>query len=252
LLVIAFVGVVIFPRSTGNLPLTGVASPIPTNTLSIEKECVIAQKGYTFQVITSNFDKVRNECELEYLIPYGSSDISYGTKNSALDVICSFSSNGKKISVRESRNSTNSPVNSICSWLSELPSSEIVTDQRILNKIISVERNGNYSSDETTSSNSMSNLPPGNCTPWSDVTLADVGKTMCVFGVVRHTWYSEQNLTQYFTFSSDPEAIFFQKFMYTFDPGIDGRCIFFKGKIYQSYNTPYMDLLPDDAIYFCD
>ena len=90
------------------------------------------------------------------------------------------------------------------------------------------------------------------CVLWSSITLADVGKTKCVYGTVRRTWFSEQQLTQYFTFSSDSQAIYFQKFMYVFDPGIDGRCIQFNGKIYRSYNTPYMDLLPNDAITFCD
>jgi hypothetical protein len=90
------------------------------------------------------------------------------------------------------------------------------------------------------------------CVRWSNVTLADVGKTMCVYGTVRRTWFSEQQWTQYFTFSSDPQAIYFQKFSYVFDPGLDGRCVQFTGEILQSYSTPYMDLLPEDVIYLCD
>ena len=90
------------------------------------------------------------------------------------------------------------------------------------------------------------------CVLWSEITLADVGKTMCVYGTVRRTWFSEQQWTQYFTFSSDPQAIYFQKFSYVFDPGLDGRCVQFTGEILQSYSTPYMDLLPEDVIYLCD
>lgn len=101
-----------------------------------------------------------------------------------------------------------------------------------------------------TPSNSSSSQP--GCHLWSDVNLDDVGKTMCVYGVVRNSWFSEQQLTQYFTFSKDPNSIYIQKFMYYFEEGIDGRCIMFTGKIYKSYNTPYMDVLPEEGVYFCD
>lgn len=90
------------------------------------------------------------------------------------------------------------------------------------------------------------------CTLWSSVTLQDVGKTMCVYGIVRSTSFSEQQLTQYFYFSADPTSIYFQKFLYIFDDGIEGHCIQFTGEIFRSYNTPYMYLEPDDAIVFCD
>lgn len=91
-----------------------------------------------------------------------------------------------------------------------------------------------------------------NCTIWSAITIADVGKTMCVYGIVRNSWFSENQWSQIFIFSSDSKALYWIKNNYIFEEGIDGHCAMVTGKIEKINDTPVIYLKNDDPVLKCD
>ncbi len=99
-------------------------------------------------------------------------------------------------------------------------------------------------------------LPPiqsdSSCTIWSDVTLDDVGKTMCVYGKVRTSWYSEQQMAHIIIFSADPSAIYFvMDGPWTFD-SLDDQCVNTTGKITRVGNTPLILMPSGSSIGICE
>jgi len=230
---------------------TSTATSTTVPMVNKRQDCVFGQSGYSYQVITQNVEGSGN-CEFDDALVGSQLGFSTVTWDRKSDRICSYEIGDNTINVYEFRNVSKSPAQAICNWLKELPGYAIVSDWRIAQEIVSIESRGDFPALNPSSSISTINNTSTSCVLWSSITLADVGKTMCVYGTVRRTWFSEQQWTQYFTFSSDPQAIYFQKFSYVFDPGLDGRCVKFTGEILQSYSTPYMDLLPEDVIYLCD
>jgi len=91
------------------------------------------------------------------------------------------------------------------------------------------------------------------CVGWNMVTLDDVGKTICVYGIVRTSWYSENQGAYIITFSEDPEAVYFILYgnWYYEDNELIGNCVMFTSKIAKVYNTPVMYIQENDTIYKC-
>ncbi len=91
------------------------------------------------------------------------------------------------------------------------------------------------------------------CRLWSSVTISDVGKTLCVYGTVRSSWYNEEQGAYYITFDGDPQAIYFVIYGWYYDDNeLDGHCAMFTGKISNSYSTPLMNIQENDVLYKCD
>jgi hypothetical protein len=91
------------------------------------------------------------------------------------------------------------------------------------------------------------------CVRWDTVTLEDVGQTLCVYGTVRTSWYSENQGAYIITFSEDPEAVYFILYgnWYYEDNELIGNCVQFTSKISKVYNTPVLYIQPEDEIYQC-
>lgn len=90
-----------------------------------------------------------------------------------------------------------------------------------------------------------------NCVLWSDVTLADVGKTMCVYGTARNSYYDETRNAYVFIFSAEPHTMYFIKHGNGIWDDKDGKCIQVTGEISQYSQTPYIEI-KEDYIYLCD
>ncbi len=91
------------------------------------------------------------------------------------------------------------------------------------------------------------------CVRWDAVTLDDVGKTLCVYGTVRTSWYSDNQGAYIITFSEDPEAVYFILYgnWYYEDNELIGNCVMFTSKISKVYNTPVLYIQATDNIYKC-
>lgn len=91
------------------------------------------------------------------------------------------------------------------------------------------------------------------CVRWDRVSISDVGKTMCVYGTVRTSWYSENQGAYIITFSEDPEAVYFILYgnWYYEDNELIGNCVMFTSKISKVYNTPVLYIQETDNIYKC-
>jgi hypothetical protein len=91
------------------------------------------------------------------------------------------------------------------------------------------------------------------CVRWDRVSISDVGKTMCVYGTVRTSWYSENQGAYIITFSEDPEVVYFILYgnWYYEDNELIGNCVMFTSKISKVYNTPVLYIQETDTIYKC-
>lgn len=90
------------------------------------------------------------------------------------------------------------------------------------------------------------------CNLWSEVTLADVGKTLCVYGSVWNAYYNENQKGYYILFSSEPTALYFVKYGNSVYSGLNDNCVQYTGKVEKIWNTPMMYIGANDVLYHCD
>lgn len=89
------------------------------------------------------------------------------------------------------------------------------------------------------------------CEIWSEISTADVGKSMCVYGTVRNAYFSESLGAFVFTFSADPKAFYLIKHEDIYWDDVVGKCVMVTGKIQKYYQTPYIEI-KEDYVYLCD
>jgi len=89
------------------------------------------------------------------------------------------------------------------------------------------------------------------CKLWSDVTIADVGKNLCVYGNVRNSYFDSNQNGYFITFSSDPGAIYFVTYSGRDYGDLIGKCAMFTGKVDQVWDTPLMQIRENDILYDC-
>ena len=89
---------------------------------------------------------------------------------------------------------------------------------------------------------------PSGCTLWSNVSLADVGKTMCVYGTFKNTAIRDGVL--YLTFSNNPEDFYFVHYGSGWWEDAQNTCHLSKGKIEQLGKSPVM-VIDDYDLYYC-
>jgi hypothetical protein len=92
-------------------------------------------------------------------------------------------------------------------------------------------------------------INPSNCTLWSNVSLADVGKTMCVYGVVKDT--ALYNDVLYLSFSNHDGDFQFIHYGGSWFEGIENNCAMADGKIAQLGNNPVM-VIDLGELYHCE
>lgn len=89
------------------------------------------------------------------------------------------------------------------------------------------------------------------CTEWRYITASDEKRTICVFGNVRSTSYSENLRANTLTFSASPEAFYFIMYGDIWFPYITDECIKAYGTVYTVYNTPYIEI-DKDHLFLCE
>lgn len=82
------------------------------------------------------------------------------------------------------------------------------------------------------------------CTLWSEITDSDVGKTLCVYGKVRNSYYSEQLKAYVITYSADPEALYLIMYGNWYFDSLVGKYAGYTGEIQKIYNT-FVIYLPE-------
>jgi hypothetical protein len=90
---------------------------------------------------------------------------------------------------------------------------------------------------------------PSDCTPWSNVSLADAGKTMCVYGTVTDTTMIGEVL--YMSFSNRDGDFQFIHYGGNWFEGVENDCSKAEGKIERLGNNPVM-VVDDNSLYYCD
>jgi len=89
------------------------------------------------------------------------------------------------------------------------------------------------------------------CKSWSDMTSQDFGKTLCVYGTVRNSYFDSNQNGYFITFSSDPGAIYFVSYSGRDYGDLVGKCVMFTGKVDQVWDTPLMQIGENDKLYDC-
>jgi hypothetical protein len=232
------------------------AMPISTPAIveNLDPPCVFTQKGYTYQVLLYNPTRTGGGCEfVDYQASGFYEDFVSGKKDVPLESLCSYTFGDNTVTVMEQIGLISTTSKNLCKWLDSLGSDAVVGDKRMIQEILSIQYSNNSptaSPTRTKTANSSAN----SCTLWSQITLDDVGKTMCVYGTVRNSWYSEQQVAHIITFSSDPEAVYFIMYGYWYydENSTVGHCAMFTSKIERVYNTPVMYIKEDDTLYKCD
>jgi hypothetical protein len=90
---------------------------------------------------------------------------------------------------------------------------------------------------------------PSGCTLWSNVSLADVGKTKCVYGTLENTAIRDGIL--YLTFSNNPEDFYFVHYGSGWWEGAQNTCHLAEGKIEQLGRSPVM-VIDQYDLYLCE
>lgn len=87
------------------------------------------------------------------------------------------------------------------------------------------------------------------CYLWSKITLADKGKTMCVYGTADSTYHREG--TFYVTFGNDRNDFYFVSYGDFWYEGMKGNCVMAEGKVEQIGSAPVI-VVPENKFYHCD
>jgi hypothetical protein len=89
-----------------------------------------------------------------------------------------------------------------------------------------------------------------NCVIWSSITLYDVGKSKCVYGLVYNITFDK--IAYYISFSNKKGAFYIISYDIYFPDLRIGNCVYATGLIKKLDNNPVMTLLPADNLYKCD
>lgn len=87
------------------------------------------------------------------------------------------------------------------------------------------------------------------CTHWQRVTSANIGRLMCVYGVVKR-WYSTADFATVIRFSEDPGDLIFYDIAYTYDDLASGACVAATGVIENMGSRLAINI--DGELYACD
>jgi hypothetical protein len=238
--IVFFIGVIglvlIFSQNSNQHTIpTVVTSQIPlTPTPNLQYQCSFRPKGESIQIIISG-DKTKKLCNRK--IDY--SGLLYFTDGViTADEVCNFTDGDIEISVRD-YGADKTLSQELCRFVNDYSIAHIsdrIDFPDFFNKRIV--------SPTATTENS--------CRIWDSINISDVGKTLCVYGTVRNSWYSENQMAHIITFSADPESVYFILYGFeTFEP-MDGKCAKFTGTIYRVNNTPVLYIGENDRLYKCD
>lgn len=140
-------------------------------------------------------------------------------------------------------------VASITSPTSEIAKTRILPNtQKQPTKISYLEMVRTYEAENQTNSPTKEVFEQAGCSYWNTITLDDVGKTSCVYGVVYDSYWGGDIF--YIRFSDEPYSFRFIVLNNYYFDNINGRCIRATGEIKRFENLPYIEL--GEYINFCD
>lgn len=222
-------------KNTINKPTTQITHPsyTPTTRLVNIDACYIRRKNDNSQMIVTGpyVDDVCNGLvkenpELLYLVD-GPIDA---------EKVCEVSANEYKIVVRDI-SSSNLDSADLCKFVN---SNKNGGNLNLFSKL----RDYFANLDVNDSSSST-------CTKWSDVTKNDIGKEICVYGIVVNAYYSENYKGYFILFSSDPSAMYIVKYGDKVYDDLTGKCVQYTGTLGNVWDTPVMSMNIDDSLYQC-
>jgi len=210
----------------------GSISIIPTkgSTASVEN-CFISVKGQPYQLSFTG-EGAFSVCSkiLER------NDSSFSTIGPIVgSIICSYKKNDITANVRDV-NPQSKSSNALCSILNGIDDFEEMSPSE--NKALI----------DTDPFDAIT----GNCMEWSEINLANVGETLCIYGTARNSWYSENQAAHIIIFSGDPKSLYLIMYgNWTFD-GINDKCVSVTGKVERVYDTPVIRIPEGDPVFICD
>jgi len=86
------------------------------------------------------------------------------------------------------------------------------------------------------------------CTLWSEIELSDVGKTICVYGIVHDSYWGGDIF--YIRFTEAKNSFKFIVLNNYYFKDINGKCVLSTGEIKNFDKVPYMEVR--EKIYFCE
>ncbi len=88
------------------------------------------------------------------------------------------------------------------------------------------------------------------CVSWKQVDLLDVGKEMCVTGIVRNAYSNEE--AYFITFSNEPGDFYILSYEWVF-PGLGyGSCVMVEGTVERLGSSPIIQIKYHDSLYKCE
>ena len=91
------------------------------------------------------------------------------------------------------------------------------------------------------------------CRRWDTVTMDDVGKEMCVYGIVRQAWIDYQQYAFFMTFGNQPEDLYMVVYNGWYYTDVENRCVQFNGEIMALGDTPVFVVNPTPGeLYLCE
>lgn len=88
------------------------------------------------------------------------------------------------------------------------------------------------------------------CVNWNQVTKSSRNKSVCVYGNVRSTSYSENIMANVITFSASPTSFYFVMHGEIWFPFVEDECVKGYGTVYTVYDTPYIEI-DENTFFLC-
>lgn len=239
--VLPFIALVIWGASNNNekdtlsKPTTQNTNPTftPTTQLVSINSCYIRRKNDNSQMIIIGPDVddvcnglVKENPDLLYLVD-GPIDA---------EKVCEITAYDYKIVVRDT-SLTNLESTDLCGYINAHKSGGYLN---LFSKLLSYFTNLGVSSSSESA-----------CTKWSDVTKNDIGKEICVYGIVVNAYYSENYKGYFILFSSDPSALYIVKYGDKLFDDLTGKCVQYTGILGKVWDTPVMSMGIDDPLHQC-
>lgn len=240
LMLMAFTFFMINPLNNEGSTTSIVRTSTPTiTTLKATKAktdsiCFIRRKDDNSQIIISGPDVEKPCSSFLNIAP----DLFYFVDGPISgEEICEFSDDEYAITVRDIFQDRTSSTR-LCSWLKMNQGDALLTQISQLAK---------YYEDLIVTPTPISTA----CRLWSDVTLDDIGKEICVYGTVMNAYYDENQKGYFILFSSDPSALYIVKYGNKTYDNLIGNCVQYTGVLGKVWNTPVMSMNIDDSLYQC-
>lgn len=216
---------------------SGQITPIiPTSTTfkASNESCYVMRKNDNGQmnIIGPNVDEICDDFVKDTPELFYSADGPIDT-----DKVCEVTVNEYKVIVRDISKS-NPWSSDLCGFLS---------DNRNESTLILFSELHDYFANLSIEDQSTSD-----CKQWSEITLADEGKEICVYGTVKNAYYDQDRQGYFILFSSDSSALYIVRYGNLSYDNLIGNCVQYTGTVGKVWDTPVFSMGKNDILYQCD